>query len=118
MSAPKVGDRVRVVLEGTVATVGEGGFTTNRSIDGLSYFIGADDPAVSVEVLRPPVKVGDVIDTAEELDALPDRAVVLNDKGCAMQTDGTDWYAANGHSGPVSKRPRPATVLYLPDGAA
>jgi hypothetical protein len=117
MSGPKVGQRVRVTYEGIYDRAFPSGGEMVHEIRSGDMFLLAP-PDAKVEILRPPVKVGDVIETAEELDALPDRAVVLNDKGCAMQTDGTDWYAANGHSGPVSRRPLPATVLYLPDGAA
>jgi hypothetical protein len=115
MSEPKVGDRVRVVLEGEVRRRAP---TTSRSGIGADNVIFLDaEHVVSVEILRPPVKVGDVIETAEELDALPSRTAVVDRYGWVAQRDrvGDGWSYMGGR---VRHTDLPATVLYLPDGAA
>jgi hypothetical protein len=121
MSAPKVGQRVRVVLEGeveasegSVFAIGGGGW---RQWVIVSNGTTPSDLVVSVEVLRPPVKVGDVIETAEQLDALPPGAIVLDRDGDAWQRRrGWGWCCTTG--GDVPGDFAPFTVLYLPDGAA
>jgi hypothetical protein len=62
------------------------------------------------------VKVGDVIETAEQLDALPIDAVVLSGSRRAWQQFEDGWEAVW-----TTRRSCPSfpfTVLYLPDGAA
>jgi hypothetical protein len=109
MSGPREGQRARFVIEGEVLSA------HGRRLDisgGHSVIL---DNVVSVEVLRPPVKVGDVIETAEELDALPWRAAVVDRFGWVAQRDRHGWSHTGGR---VQRTDLPATVLYLPDGAA
>jgi hypothetical protein len=74
---------------------------------------------VSVEILRPPVKVGDVIETAEELDALPIVDSGRRPATAGSQQYGTGWATARPTwAGGCDAPSSPATVLYLPDGAA
>jgi hypothetical protein len=118
MTAPKVGDRVRVVLEGVVKDVEPDNFQIGPL--GADNVIFPDaEHVISVEILRPPVKVGDVIDTAEQLDALPVGAVVreaghFDDPDVCERSD-SGWHAI-GVTHEVPPVP-PMTVLYLPDGA-
>lgn len=122
MNGPKPGDRVRVVLEGEVTSDYCG--TEAHFIIGCGKAENVITPAaphvVSVEILRPPVKVGDVIETAEQLDALPDDTVVLNRYRTAVQRDTRAWYVASTTGTGFSSLDMalPVTVLYLPDGAA
>jgi hypothetical protein len=113
MSEPKVGDRVRVVLEGDIRVVTPYGFEIGGSIS--NFVTPAATHVVSVEILRPPVKVGDVIETAEQLDALPSRTAVVDRYGWVAQRDRHGWSYMGGR---VRHTDLPATVLYLPDGAA
>src|SRR5438128_646370 len=70
---------------------------------------------VSVEVLRPPVKVGDVIETAEQGAGLPALTTLIQDDGDVWQKrDG--WWRSPGETGGWADPGLPATVLYLPDG--
>jgi hypothetical protein len=102
------GDIVRVVIEGEVLSA------HGRRLDisgGHSVIL---DNVVSVEVLRPPVKVGDVI---EQWQGLPGGSILADSDGRACQVFEFDdrsptLQALGGASyGPF-------TVLYLPDGAA
>jgi hypothetical protein len=116
MSEPTVGDRVRVVLEGEVKDVEPDNFQIGPF--GADNVIFPDaEHVVSVEILRPPVKVGDVIETREQLDALPSRTAVVDRYGWVAQRDrvGDGWSYMGGR---VRHTDLPATVLYLPDGAA
>jgi hypothetical protein len=108
MSTEREGDIVRVVIEGEVLSA------HGRRLDisgGHSVIL---DNVVSVEVLRPPVKVGDVI---EQWQGLPGGSILADSDGRACQVFEFDdrsptLQALGGASyGPF-------TVLYLPDGAA
>lgn len=116
MSEPKKGDRVRVTFDGTVVNQCRMGwgkeFHVAVAIGGFDFCI---PEAATVEVLRPPVKVGDVIETREQLDALPSRTAVVDRYGWVAQRDRHGWSYMGGR---VRHTDLPATVLYLPDGAA
>jgi hypothetical protein len=122
MSEPKVGQRVRVVLEGVVTVVEHDNFQIGpRGADNV-IFPDAEH-VVSVEILRPPVKVGDVIETAEELDALPHRAAVREQASPwrIWERSAVDrcWRTPGNRVEVVSVAVLlPAKVLDLPDGAA
>jgi hypothetical protein len=114
MSGPKEGDRVRVMLEGEVVSACRDSFYVSGS------WVHFEGPGVSFEVLRPPVKVGDVIETAEELDALPVWTVIREvgpDDASEVYERRPDGWLAPGREVPDPPF-LPATVLYLPDGAA
>jgi hypothetical protein len=114
MSTPKNGDRVQVALEGEVISVCSDSFYVSGS------WVHLREPGVSFTIIRPAVKVGDVIETAEELDALPLDTAVLNKHGTAIQKDSNGWFSASSHGDALSALDAqlPATVLYAPDAAA
>jgi hypothetical protein len=112
MTAPKVGRRVRVVLEGEVVSACRDSFYVSGS------WVHFEGPGVSVEILRPPVKVGDVIETAEELDALPLWTAVLTGDRVIAQYGVPGWYVAGSEELQAMTTLVPATVLYVPDGDA
>lgn len=93
MTAPKVGDRVRVEFEGIVDHI--------RSRGGTHLDVLTDDkliaewvPISACTVIAPPVKVGDPA-TLEVLDALPKFSVVIGglaDLAAQKRSNGL-WYA-------------------------
>jgi hypothetical protein len=119
MSAPKVGDRVRVTYEGTYDRAFPSGGEMVHEIRSGDMFLLAP-PDAKFEILRPPVKVGDVIETAGGIDALPLDTVVLNKYRTAIQKDSNGWFSASSHGDALSAFgvQLPATVIHLPDGAA
>jgi hypothetical protein len=63
-------------------------------------------------------KVGDVIETAEQLDALPLWTAVLTGDRVIAQYGVPGWYVAGSDELQAMTTLVPATVLYVPDGDA
>lgn len=93
---PAEGDRVRVTIdaEGVIQFVNASGRLGVRfdddEVDVVEFI-----PARYVTVLRP-LKVGDVVEARDQLDALPDYSIVRCDSptGFAAQKIGGEWRAA------------------------
>jgi hypothetical protein len=81
---PKLNDHVRAVVEGRVSWVGDRTFRVGDGMDS-SVICKAPDHLISVETIRPPVAVNDVIETAEELNGLPRWTTVIDRDGDAWQ---------------------------------
>lgn len=92
---PRDRQRVRVVLEGDAWGVSGETFRVGEGRTWNIIFPPASH-VVSVEVLRPPVGVGDVLAAAADLDDLPLRAVVLDRAGDAWQRHAGDWRCTTG----------------------
>jgi hypothetical protein len=109
---PRDGQRVRVVLEGDAWDVS--GETFRVGEKGWNIILPTASHVTSVEILRPPVKVGDVIEAAADLNDLPVRAVVLDRAGDAWQRHADGWRCTTGN---VDIVPGPFTVVSLGRGA-
>jgi len=103
MYQPKTGDRVRVVLEGTVHDMAQGDFEIGPGDEG-NYITPSADHVVSIELLAP----------AEP----PIGTVILADaSGIAYQREPLGWLAT-GSTHPVSwtqVKSWDSTILFTPD---
>jgi hypothetical protein len=108
VEAVKPGDRVRVVLEGVVTEVDNRTFTVGDR--GSNYIWPEAEHVVSVEVLRPPVKVNDLIDSVEGLSELPLDSVVIPVREYAVlqKRYRGEWFIAG------SSKPLRADLINLP----
>jgi hypothetical protein len=115
---PRDGQRVRVVLEGDAW--GVSGETFRVGERGWNMILPTASHVMSVEVLRPPVGVDDVLEAAADLDDLPVRAVVLDRAGDAWQRHAGDWRCTTGGICTTSDITGygPFTVVSLGRGAA
>lgn len=109
----RVGDTVRVVLEGTVTYCGNGGgFAVGEAPVRPEWVV-----VKSVEVIEQPPKVGDTIVGAEAYEALPVGAVVTTTGGTGqmMKTRSGLWVDAISelHGGLIPVAPR--VLVYLPE---
>jgi hypothetical protein len=107
---PKLNDHVRAVVEGRVSWVGDRTFRVGDGMDS-SVICKASDHLISVETVRPPVAVNDVIETAEELNGLPRWTTVIDRDGDAWQRTLRGWRCTSGDT--IYDGYGPFTVVYL-----
>jgi hypothetical protein len=110
-NTPRVGDTARVVLEGEVTYIFGDYFDI---ADSNSIYVGADH-VKSIEVLTPPVKVGDTVIVSKIHDNLPVGAVVKALETLVKFTDDLWHDPANGRSYTHKYMEAPRTVVYLPE---
>lgn len=113
MTTLKIGDRVKVAaFEGTVTAIG--GMTGLPYVqrDGEQAFVRVYPDLV--EVLAPPVKVGDTIYGADAYEALPPGAVATDGRHVVIRTavGFVDHYGD--HYGPHDMHAR-RTLVHLPE---
>lgn len=116
---PNVGDEVVVTVKGKVSYVardGHGTFEVGKTSAGgvLPTLVAPEHSSVTVEILKPPVKVGDVV-TAEGMKPLPVGSLIEDvGRNHYLKTRKRGWVWA-GDGGPLI--PPTSTVVYLPDAA-
>lgn len=72
-------DRAQMVEQGAVALFESPDYLARKGV-------GMDDARAVLDAVLPQVS------TVEELEALPDRVVVLDAEGCPFRRRGADWY--------------------------
>src|SRR5690349_14332502 len=105
------GDLVRVTLEGVVGYMDGQYFEIGRTPEAALVF-GEQDYLKSVEVVKPPFKVGDIVADHHDLYELPEGAVVkpTDNSYVAAEKAVTGWFWANGKAEPQDGPPEfPAT---------
>jgi hypothetical protein len=117
VEAVKPGDRVRVVLEGEVRDGNSRGFWVGHPV--AAFIDISAQHLKSVTVLRPPVKVNDMIDSVEGLSELPvDSVVIPVRRGYAVLQKGYygEWFSAGSSKGlRADLISLPVEVLSLPE---